>query len=260
MPRYTLAEAQAECITLGSSLLLAAELMQPQNAEEDLGIGDDDGVSSEESDWDEEEDTEQEETFGGDEEDEIMLQAVGIYLLDYGDSLLGNGKRGPYFQFPKSKDYFECCLNANDRDFRYHFRMGREMFYRLVAMLEPNPIFHSTGPKPQRPVEYQLGAFLYRYGTLGSDAVGAAHKTGIGYGSVINYCWRVTRAIRELRDKYVGFLSEEEQQATMDRIICLCCAGYLDCRDPNYHGVDNVVVSRDCRRVCSLGAPFRKRV
>ncbi|THU98345.1 hypothetical protein K435DRAFT_616691, partial [Dendrothele bispora CBS 962.96] len=97
-------------------------------------------------------------------------------------------------------------------------RMGRTMFYRLVEMLEPNPIFHSKGRKPQRPVKYQLGAFLFRYGSLGSDASGVAHKLGIGFGSVINYCRRVTRAIRELRERFVGFTSEAEQQATMEHI------------------------------------------
>lgn len=77
-------------------------------------------------------------------------------------------------------------------------RMSRDTFEKLVSKLEENPIFISTGHKPQRPVRYQLGCFLIRFGMLGSDTLRTAALMGIGFGTVFLYCQRVTRALREL--------------------------------------------------------------
>ncbi|THV00063.1 hypothetical protein K435DRAFT_818410 [Dendrothele bispora CBS 962.96] len=92
------------------------------------------------------------------------------------------------------------------------------MFEHLTTILSQNPIFQSRGRKPQRPIKYQLGAFLIRYGTLGSDTRRTALQLSIGHGTVFLYCRRVTRAIRELRDQYIGFPSEQDQQHTIDTI------------------------------------------
>ncbi|THU87950.1 hypothetical protein K435DRAFT_866748 [Dendrothele bispora CBS 962.96] len=208
MPRFTIAEAQSDYMSLGCTYLLAAHLVQPQNDDDSDSDDSQHDVDSKEEDW-EEEDVEM-----GEDELEVIFQVIGTSLMAYGDGLDRDGECGPYFQYPKSKDYFDCCLNAADRN----FRVGKPMFDHLVFMLEPNPIIHSTGQKPQRPVKYQLAAFLFRYGTLGSDVAGTAHKLGIGYGSVINYCRQVTRAIREMKSKFVGFTSETEQQTTMFHI------------------------------------------
>lgn len=76
----------------------------------------------------------------------------------------------------------------------------------------------STGKKPQRHVKFQLASFLIRYGSRGSDVTGTAMKMGIGHGTVIHYCRRVTRAIRELRNQYLGWYSEDRKVEVMDRI------------------------------------------
>jgi hypothetical protein len=76
--------------------------------------------------------------------------------------------------------------------------MSRETFDRLVGLLEKDPIFLSTGPRPQRAVRYQLAAFLLRYAGEGSDAIGVSNKLGIGEGTVFKYCQRVTRALRKI--------------------------------------------------------------
>lgn len=96
--------------------------------------------------------------------------------------------------------------------------MGREMFDRLVYILAPNPLFQSTGRKPQRHVKYQLATFLFRYGTLGSDAIGTAIRLSLGLGTVMLYCRRVTRALRELREQYAGYSNEDDQQASIAAI------------------------------------------
>ena len=85
-------------------------------------------------------------------------------------------------------------------------------------MLAPNPIFISKGRKPQRHVKYQLACFLMRYGSRGSDVIGTAMKMSIGYGTVILYCRRVTRAIRQLRAKYIGWPTAEQQECVEQRI------------------------------------------
>jgi hypothetical protein len=83
--------------------------------------------------------------------------------------------------------------------------MSRQTFERVVGRLERNNIFISTGYKPQRSVTYQFGIFLMRYGILGSSAIEPAMKTSVGEGTVVVYCERVVRAIREMRHEFVGW-------------------------------------------------------
>ena len=66
--------------------------------------------------------------------------------------------------------------------------MSRRSFDRLVARLEQNDIFKSTGHKPQMAVRYQLGCFLIRYGMLGGDALTAASLVGVGHGTALKFC------------------------------------------------------------------------
>ena len=110
--------------------------------------------------------------------------------------------------------------------------VGRVTFDRLVHLLEPNPIFKSTGRKPQRLVCYQLACFLLRYGTRGADTLQATHKLGVGFGTVFLYCKRVVRALRELGLNAVTWGDENRlQQVTthvLDRSGIPDCVGMLD--------------------------------
>jgi hypothetical protein len=67
----------------------------------------------------------------------------------------------------------------------------------MVDILKGCCVFQSQGRKPQRPVHYQLGVFLMRYGISGSHARHPKLLTSIGEGTVVLYCRRVIRAIRE---------------------------------------------------------------
>ncbi|KAG2741603.1 hypothetical protein P692DRAFT_20668624, partial [Suillus brevipes Sb2] len=108
----------------------------------------------------------------------------------------------------------------------------RATFDRLVQILEWNPIFQSSGRKPQRPVHYQLGCFLIRYGTRGANPLQAAHKLGVGFGTVFLYCRRVVRALRELRMQVISWGDEDRRNETtqrvMDRSGIPDCVGMLD--------------------------------
>ncbi|KAG2351457.1 hypothetical protein BDR07DRAFT_1202866, partial [Suillus spraguei] len=110
--------------------------------------------------------------------------------------------------------------------------ISRPTFDRLVHLLERNPIFESTGKKPQRPVRYQLACFLLRYGTRGADSMQAAHKLGVGFGTVFLYCKRVVRVLRELGLDVVTWGNEDrlQQVAThvMGRSGIPDCVGMLD--------------------------------
>lgn len=130
--------------------------------------------------------------------------------------------------------------------------LGRETFDSVVAILSANPIFISSGRKPQRHVKYQLGAFLFRYGRLGTDSLEVAAKLGIGHGTVIKYCKRVSRALRQLRPQYLCWPNNSKKDAISSRIEarsgfpgCVsCCDGSLIrfCEEPEEHG--DVFMSR----------------
>ncbi|KAG0707246.1 hypothetical protein DFH29DRAFT_897858 [Suillus ampliporus] len=113
--------------------------------------------------------------------DALLMAALEYRFL--AASITGDGSRGPYNQIPWCKDFFSCCLQSPNREFRHYFRVSRDAFDRLVAKLADDPIFTSTGTKPQRHVKYQLGCFLFRYGMRGSDTLRVAKELAIGHGS-----------------------------------------------------------------------------
>ena len=78
------------------------------------------------------------------------------------------------------------------------FSIGYATFNLLVAKLKNDPIFMSTGPQPQQPVQYQLAASLMHYATVTSNTLGTALKLAISQGLVINYCHQVVRALQKI--------------------------------------------------------------
>ncbi|QRV73668.1 hypothetical protein RhiJN_01682 [Ceratobasidium sp. AG-Ba] len=95
-------------------------------------------------------------------------------------------------------NWFEKSLTWGNRRFRRIYRMSADTVNSVVDKLSRNPIFVSTGPRPQRPVIYQFATFLLRYGNGYSNAYNPHLKTSIGEGSVFNYCRRICRALREI--------------------------------------------------------------
>jgi hypothetical protein len=110
-------------------------------------------------------------------------------------------------------------------------RLGRNTFDLLVWILSQNSLFVSPW-KPQRPVKYQLAAFLIRYGQRGSDTLDVAAKLSIGHGSVLNYCRRVCRAIRELRHQHLKWMDYVRKEVVTMAIEAKSgfpkCLGYGD--------------------------------
>ena len=101
----------------------------------------------------------------------------------------------------------------------YHIRIGCHTFGKLVQLLEQNPLFQSTGSKPQRPIHYHLACFLIRYGIQGSDSLQPAYDLGIGNGSVFLYCWCVSKALRQLGPSTLSWGNTDRQQEVSDYIL-----------------------------------------
>jgi hypothetical protein len=87
--------------------------------------------------------------------------------------------------------------------------MSRETFWHLHDLIKNDPIFQSKGKRPQRPVKYQLAAFLCRMGA--ETAIKTAGIIAIAEGTVYLYCDRVTRAFRHIRDHFLAWPGEERR-------------------------------------------------
>lgn len=109
MPRTTVAEAQADMLEYAEFLLVASELLADDDILEDLAQL----IPEEEH-----------EIYGLDSDKEVseLLELEGLLWLERASALSGTGSRGPYNQFPKSKDYFSTTLQNPDRQFRHAFR------------------------------------------------------------------------------------------------------------------------------------------
>lgn len=117
---------------------------------------------------------EEEQELYGDDDVSDLLELEDLLWLETASLLTGDGSRGPYNQFPKTQEFFSTSLQSPDHQFRHIFwcvycpstlhnnltsmnfinRLGRDTFDQLVAILGRNPIFTSTGWKPQRHVKF----------------------------------------------------------------------------------------------------------
>ena len=88
-------------------------------------------------------------------------------------------------------------------------RVDRETFWHLHGLIADDPIFVSRGKKPQRPVKYQLAAFLCRAGM--ESGVKSASVIAIAEGSVYNYVQRVCRAFRNIQDDHLAWPGDERR-------------------------------------------------
>lgn len=96
--------------------------------------------------------------------------------------------------------------------------MSQETFDAVVALLEKNPVFQSSGKRPQRPVKFQLACYLIRYGSRGADSMEAAQKLSLGHGTVFLYCRRVIYALRCLRLRFVRWPDAQRRAEISDSV------------------------------------------
>ncbi|CCX34055.1 Similar to hypothetical protein PGTG_07449 [Puccinia graminis f. sp. tritici CRL 75-36-700-3]; acc. no. XP_003326471 [Pyronema omphalodes CBS 100304] len=103
----------------------------------------------------------------------------------------------------------------NTRLFRVHFQMDRVSFERLLELIQDHEVFKNKShlAKQMHP-RYQLAVFLFSMGgKVRSTQLLVASATGVGEGSVRNYCGRVLTAILSLYDKFIHWPAREEKAA-----------------------------------------------
>lgn len=118
MPTPTLAERQHKLIDEALSLFVAADALRDDANDDEfnfhpeydddldvVGLDDLSGLVD-----------------FGDREAVEMLEIVGATWFTFALQMEGDGSRGSYFKFPRSTDFFSCCLQLPDRQFRFMFR------------------------------------------------------------------------------------------------------------------------------------------
>eukprot|EP00977_Amphora_coffeiformis_P004009 scaffold801_cov170-Amphora_coffeaeformis.AAC.1 len=103
-------------------------------------------------------------------------------------------------------------LNAND--FLRKYRMPREAFNDLLQLIKDDPVFVSGYKKgrQQRPVQYQLmtlSKFLGSEGTASSNP-DLRNVFNTGHGTNLLYVRRAVQALRNIRNAFVKWPTEEE--------------------------------------------------
>ncbi|KZP26714.1 hypothetical protein FIBSPDRAFT_887199 [Athelia psychrophila] len=163
------------------------------------------------------------------------LRTLTIYLLataeDEDDKFVGvviaqlaykeqqkpkrNGKYGPRgcYNNAKSTDFLTCCLihsqrgslkTSADTSGVKVYRVNHETFWHLHSLIKSDPIFASTRQRPQRPVQYQLAAFMCHAGGAVSG-VKLASAICIAEGTVYDYAKRVCQAFHNIWSDYLAW-------------------------------------------------------
>ncbi|QRV93585.1 DDE superfamily endonuclease [Ceratobasidium sp. AG-Ba] len=122
----------------------------------------------------------------------------------------------------RKTNFFELSLEWEDEHFRTLYRMSKATFWGVVDRIKYSREFKSKGSKSQRPVFYQLGVFLIRYGISGSHFRHPKLLTSIGEGTVVLYCRRVIRAVREYGLECVVWPTAGEKEQIKKQFKQLC--------------------------------------
>lgn len=181
--------------------------------------------------------------------EELLGLQVGKMALDAAKTPPNGryGRRG-FYDNPKSKDFFDLMLDGfSTRWFRAWMRcvikrqlyrtdmdrrMDRAAFWHIHGLIKDDPIFQSTGNRPQRPVHYQLAAFLIRCGS--TSKVKTASVMSVSEGSVYNYMYRVGRALRNIRVNHLAWPGENRREYLSEAMSAWGFPGCLGSADGSY--------------------------
>ena len=149
-------------------------------------------------------------------EDEEDLEVLGLVLTQRATLLRSLSRRfGPWgsYDVEKSKDFLDITFNSRGKSTKSWLRcvaystslsflltswqrMSQESFWHVHDLICHDPVFRSTGSKPQRPVKFQLAAFLVHVGSEGG--VKTASAVSIAEGTVWCYVRHVSKALRQI--------------------------------------------------------------
>lgn len=108
-----------------------------------------------------------------------------------------------YAQSPQDHHRFIQMLRVTPKSFQF-----------LLNLIEVHPIFQTCSPRPQTPVEIQLGVTLYRMGRFGNGASveDIARTAGISEGAVEAFTERCHTALNSHHAMFVRPLTEAEKE------------------------------------------------
>ena len=155
--------------------------------------------------------------------------------------------RGPYRPSAKATDRYEEDLEEvsskddktprlNDYEFLGKYRMSRDAFAALLALIEDDPVFHkyTERGRPQRPVKYQLLTTLKAFGGEGAafSSPNLREIFGNGRGTNLVYIRCVVEAIRNKGAELLSWPDNEERKQIAKRIQDISglpnCVGIID--------------------------------
>lgn len=110
--------------------------------------------------------------------------------------------------------------------------MDRQTFWQVHELIRDDPIFVSTGIRPQRSPKYQLATFLARAGS--ETAIKTATVMAIAEGSVYQYMDRVGRAFRNIREDHLAWPGEIRRMYISERCTQKGFPGCLGSGDGSY--------------------------
>jgi hypothetical protein len=107
--------------------------------------------------------------------------------------------------------------------------MSRSSFDHLLNIIHSDPIFLSTGRRPQRAVKYQLAIFLMRL--RAETAMCVSTVASIAEGSIYTYVERVSQAFTHIRDEHLHWPGSLRRAAISERMAVRGfpgCIGVVD--------------------------------
>ena len=98
--------------------------------------------------------------------------------------------------------------------------MSKQSFFKLISLIEDNPIFHSNSNHTQAHVAIQLAVTLERLGCDGNGvSVGrVARNFGVASGTVVLFTRRIVSAINALTHLYIKWPGPSERKLISRRI------------------------------------------
>lgn len=115
--------------------------------------------------------------------------------------------------------------------------MDKASFWSLHDLIAEDPLFLSTGRKPQRPPRFQLATFLARMGALSN--IKTAGFCAVAEGTVRLYCARVVRAVRKLRTLYLAWPHAERRDYIAQRMAAAGFPGCIGSGDGTYFRLED---------------------
>jgi hypothetical protein len=129
--------------------------------------------------------------------------------------------------------------------FRLNLRVAPRTFDALLALIQDDPVFYSTGITTQLPTPYQLAITLYRFGHYGSASSieAVAQWAGCSSGAVVKSTRRVMLAFMPFHDRAIRWPTSPEKQKASDWVESVSCKAW----GPGFAMVDGTLILLHCK-------------